>query len=50
MKDYIFIVIMCAAFTFFVAGLIWLHIAGIQDKIQQAYKRGYEDGMSDKNK
>ena len=48
MKDFILIVIMCGAFTFFCAGLVYLRYREIQDKIDEAYKKGYADGRKDK--
>ena len=43
MKDFIFIVIMCVVFTFFISGLVYLHVTGINERIEQAYKKGFED-------
>lgn len=48
MKDFILIVIMCGAFTFFVAGLVYVHISSINERIRDAYEKGYEDGRKEK--
>ena len=44
MKDFVLIIIMCGAFTFFIAGLVYVHISGINDRIRDAYEKGYADG------
>ena len=44
MKDFILITIMCGAFTFFVAGLIYAHISWAKEQIKKAYERGYAEG------
>lgn len=44
MKDFILIVIMCGAFTFFCAGLVYLRYWEIREKINEAYRKGYEEG------
>ena len=44
MKDFILIVIMCGAFVAFISGLVYVHISGINEKIKQAYEKGYEEG------
>lgn len=44
MKDFILILIMCGAFTFFCAGLVYLRYWEIREKIEEAYKKGFEDG------
>ena len=48
MKDFILILIMSTGFTAFVSGLLYAHYLEIQEKIEQAYKKGYEDGRKDK--
>lgn len=44
MKDFILIVIMCGSFVAFISGLVYVHISGINEKIKQAYEKGYEEG------
>ena len=44
MKDFILIVIMCGAFVAFISGLVYVHISGINERIRDAYEKGYADG------
>lgn len=48
MKDFILIVIICGGFTFFVAGLIYVHISAINERIKRAYNNGYADGQKER--
>lgn len=50
MKDFIFITIICAAFTFFVAGLVYVYISSINERIKRAYDKGYADGQKRSDK
>lgn len=49
MKDFILIVIMCGAFVAFISGLVYVHISGINERIRNAYEKGYEEGRRSSN-
>lgn len=44
MKDFLLILIMTTVFGSFIFGLVYLHISGINEKIKQAYNKGYKEG------
>ena len=46
-KDFILILIMCGAFVAFISGLVYVHISGINEKIRDAYEKGYIEGYND---
>lgn len=48
MKDFILIVIMCGTFTFFCAGLVYVRCWEIKEKIEEAYRKGFEEGQRSK--
>lgn len=43
MKDFLLILIMSGTFTFFIAGLLYLHISEQRIKIEKAYKKGLNE-------